>query len=116
MEEEQPERLSEKGQVEEEVLSRPAFLHGSKKTREPFQTASEPTSEIDKRNRLAEEIFAYRTSKDGRVFITWHGRQVKILKGRSAQKFLADIAELDGRDAQLIMARITGNFKHGNER
>jgi hypothetical protein len=114
--EEQPERLPEKGEVEGEVLSRPAFLHEPREIGEPLQTVSEREREIDKRNRLTEEVFDYRTSKDGRVFITWHGRQVKILKGRAAQKFLADITDLDGRDAQLIMARITGNFKHGNER
>jgi hypothetical protein len=116
VEAEQPERPSQEGEVEGEVLSRPAFLHRSRETSEPLQTVSERVSEIDKRNRLADEVFTYRTSKDGRVFITWHGQQVKILKGRAAQKFLADIADLDGRDAQLVMARITGNFKHGNER
>jgi hypothetical protein len=71
---------------------------------------------VDQRGRLAEEVFAYRTSKDGKVFITWYGRQVKILKGPAAQRFLASIAGLDGLDAQLVMAKITGNFKHGNER
>jgi hypothetical protein len=39
-----------------------------------------------------------------------------ILKGRRAQKFIAMIADLDGLAAQLVMAKITGNFKHGNER
>jgi hypothetical protein len=71
---------------------------------------------IDKRNVLDEEVFKYRASKDGKVFITWHDRQVKVLKGAAARQFLAGIARLDGKAAQLVMAKATGNFKRGNER
>ncbi len=39
-----------------------------------------------------------------------------ILKGKESEKFLAKIANADGFEAQLIMAKITGNFKHGNEK
>ena len=56
------------------------------------------------------------TNKAGKVFISWHGKRVKILKGRAAQKFLAKIDGLDAADAQVIMAKETGNFKRGNER
>ena len=45
-----------------------------------------------------------------------HNKQVMILKGKQAQKFLSKIDGLDGKEAQLVMAKITGNFKHGNER
>ena len=38
------------------------------------------------------------------------------LKGPQAHKFLAKIADLDGEEAQLAMAKLTGNFKRGNER
>jgi hypothetical protein len=70
---------------------------------------------IDKRGRLDEAIFSYRESKD-KVFIFWHTKQVMILKGQQARKFIDKIAHLDGKAAQLVMAKITGNFKHGNER
>ena len=70
----------------------------------------------DRRNLLDEEIFAYRESKDGKVFISWNGKQVTILKDQSARKFLAAVAGLEGKAAQLVMAKITGNFKRGNER
>ncbi len=70
---------------------------------------------IDKRGRLDEEIFSYRQSKD-KVFIFWYKKQVMILKGQQARKFIDKIAHLDGKEAQLVMAKITGNFKHGNER
>ncbi|WP_162865531.1 hypothetical protein [Deinococcus wulumuqiensis] len=41
---------------------------------------------------------------------------VSTLTGQEAQKFLARIAGLGDHDAQLLMARLTGNFKRGNER
>jgi hypothetical protein len=73
-------------------------------------------SEIDKRDRLAEEVFSYRATKEGAVFIAWQGRVVTTLRGKPAERFLARIGGLDGRDAQLVMAKATGHFKHGNER
>ena len=77
--------------------------------------ASEINTSIDKHGRLDEEIFSYRESKD-KVFIFWHKKQVMILKGQQARKFLDKITHLDGKEAQLVLAKITGNFKHGNER
>jgi hypothetical protein len=71
---------------------------------------------IDKRHRLDEEVFTYRTNKDNKVFISWNGKQVMILKGKQATEFLKKIAGLDHKQAQLVMAKITGNFKRGNER
>jgi hypothetical protein len=73
-------------------------------------------SPIDQRNRLDEDVFSYRVTKDGVVHISWHNKLVKTLKGRQAQQFAAKIAGLEGKEAQLLMARATGNFKHGNER
>ena len=70
----------------------------------------------DKRNRFEEEIFSYQTGKDDKVFIYWNNKQVMILKSIKAQKFIKQIENLDGREKQLAMAKITGNFKRGNER
>jgi len=47
------------------------------------------------------------------VVITHHGRRAATLRGAKAQQFLADV---DSGDPQLLMARLTGNYKHGNER
>jgi hypothetical protein len=71
--------------------------------------------EVDKRNRLDEDVFAYRETKDGTVHISWYGKRVMTLKGPQARKFLAKVVDLEGKSAQLVMAKITGNFKHGNE-
>lgn len=72
---------------------------------------------VDKRNILDEEIFTYQATKDGKVMISWHGKQVMILKGKHADKFLANIAlAADAKQKQLVMAKVTGNFKRGNEK
>ncbi|MFC4619474.1 hypothetical protein ACFO4N_12200 [Camelliibacillus cellulosilyticus] len=72
---------------------------------------------VDKRHRLDEEVFSYRITKNKTVFLDWKGKQVKILKGKEAEKFISRInAANSEKDKQLIMAKVTGHFKHGNER
>ena len=56
--------------------------------------------------------FDYQVTGDG-VVISHHGRRATVLRGLRAQRFLDDAA--DG-DAQELMARLTGNYKRGNER
>lgn len=73
-------------------------------------------SEIDKRNILDEEPFSYKVTKDKKVFIYWQGKQVTILKGKLSEEFLAKIQNADTKETQLVMAKVTGNFKHGNEK
>ncbi|MGM7723695.1 hypothetical protein [uncultured Metabacillus sp.] len=71
---------------------------------------------IDKRNRLDETPFSYRINKNNTVFLDYHGKQVKILKGKEAERFLRKISIAEDEKAiQIIMAKITGNFKRGNE-
>ncbi|XXM74562.1 hypothetical protein ACQ0QQ_11600 [Lysinibacillus sphaericus] len=71
---------------------------------------------IDKRNRLDESPFTYREMKNGAVFIDYEGRQVKILKGKEADKFMKRVKmAVSEKEKQLVMAKITGNFKRGNE-
>lgn len=73
-------------------------------------------AQVDKRQVLAAEVFTYQVSKAGKVFIYWQGKQVTILAGPAAQKFISKIAALNTPEAQLLMAKVTGNFKRGNER
>ena len=56
--------------------------------------------------------FRYETNGDT-VVIFHHGRRATTLRGNAAAKFLADV---ERGDEQLLMARMTGNYKHGNER
>lgn len=65
---------------------------------------------------MEEDIFSFQKSKDDKVFIYWYNQQVMILKNKMAQKFIKQIEGLDDSEKQLVMAKITGNFKRGNER
>lgn len=56
--------------------------------------------------------FAYTTRKNGEVVITHHGQVAAVLRGARAAKFLAQV---ESRDDQEVMARVTGNYKRGNE-
>ncbi|MFE3574806.1 hypothetical protein [Lysinibacillus sp. NPDC059133] len=75
-------------------------------------------SEIDKRNRLSEEPFAYQITKKGTVVIDYEGKQIKIVKDREAERLIVRIKEVEDNQTavQLLLAKITGNFKRGNEK
>jgi hypothetical protein len=61
----------------------------------------------------APEGFTYRIRKNGDVEMLHHGRPAGVLRGAKAARFLADV---DNEDPQELMARLTGNYRHGNER
>lgn len=63
-----------------------------------------------------EVVFSYKVTKDGKALIYWYGKQVTIMKGNKASKFISQIERADFEEQQLLMARATGNLKHGNER
>ncbi len=65
---------------------------------------------------MSEEIYTYRLSKEDKVFIYWHGKQVMILKNKEAERFIRRAENINADELQLVMAKVTGNFKRGNER
>lgn len=71
---------------------------------------------VDKRGRLVELPFSYRATKDGRVMLYAHGSHVKTLAAKQAERFLREIQGLEPQDQQLLLAKATGHYKHGNER
>ena len=60
--------------------------------------------------------FSYRIRRNGELEILHHGRVASTLRGSDADDFLAEVEAADEDDAQQLMARITGNYKRGNER
>jgi len=60
--------------------------------------------------------FSFRPTKDGDVTILRDGAAVTLLRGDSGKGFLAEMREASFLDQQQLMARITGNYKRGNER
>ncbi|MCG7345994.1 hypothetical protein MHZ92_17925 [Sporosarcina sp. ACRSL] len=75
-------------------------------------------SRIDKRNRLGEEPFTYQITKKGTVMISYEGKQIKIVKGTEADRLIERIRGVEDNltEVQLLLAKITGNFKRGNEK
>jgi hypothetical protein len=67
-------------------------------------------------NRLDDQPFSFRLSKDGKVFIDYEGKHVFTLSGHRAEKFIAELDDMGETEIQLTLAKVTGNFKRGNEK
>ena len=65
---------------------------------------------------LAGKPFSYRATKSGLVQISYNGKTVTTLSGRDSSRFLSRVESGDSKNAQLVMAKATGHFKHGSER
>jgi hypothetical protein len=73
---------------------------------------------VDHRGRLHGEPFTHRVTKDGRVLVSFEGRQVSVVAGQRAARLIAALRGAAGDPAgvQLLLAKATGHFKHGTER
>ena len=60
--------------------------------------------------------FTWQRMKNGEVRVLHHGKLASTLRGRDAEEFLAEADGADDAAMQQLMARLTGNYKHGNER
>jgi hypothetical protein len=60
--------------------------------------------------------FSFHLRKKGEVEITRHNKSVQILRGQRAQEFAEEIGDLSPDEQQQLMARLTGNYKRGNEK
>jgi hypothetical protein len=60
--------------------------------------------------------FSCRVRKNGEVEILHHGRLASTLRGHDAEDFRHEVGDGSSAAAQQLMARLTGNYKHGNER
>ena len=71
---------------------------------------------VDRRGILDEGVFTCRITKDKKVWISWYGKLVTVLSGRKAEDLIVSLENANAKEAQLLMAKATGHFKHGNER
>ena len=60
--------------------------------------------------------FVYTAVKNGNVLIKHHGKLATTLRGSKAGAFMRKMSLLDFKGQQQWMARVTGNYKRGNER
>jgi hypothetical protein len=68
---------------------------------------------------MGKEQFSYRITKNGKVFVYWYGANGKreiVLKGAKAARLIRGLPGMDDEAQQFALARVTGNFKRGNER
>jgi hypothetical protein len=69
---------------------------------------------------MLDDPFDYRVTKSGQVLISRGGRQVVTVAGARAARLIATLesAKANGDEdaAQLALAKVTGNYKRGNER
>ena len=61
-------------------------------------------------------LFSFKVTKRGEVLIFHHGMLATTLRGIKAQSFIAGLESTDEDAQQQLMARLTGNYKRGNER
>jgi hypothetical protein len=57
--------------------------------------------------------FEYIQRKNGEVVTTHHGSKAAVLRGDRAERFVEQLASRDGQE---LTARITGNYRRGNEK
>ena len=60
--------------------------------------------------------FSYQSTADGRVRIFHRYRLAATLARAAASKFLEKARTAGEEERQLLMAKATGNYKHGNEK
>lgn len=64
-----------------------------------------------------DDPFSYRITKDGKVLVSRGGRMIMTVAGNRAMRLIAQLENAaDEAEEQLALARITGNYRHGNER
>lgn len=72
-------------------------------------------NQVDKKNKLRENPFRYYVTKSQKILIHWENKLIKTLSEKESVKFIARINGKIDYEVQLELAKITGNFKHGNE-
>jgi hypothetical protein len=60
--------------------------------------------------------FSYRLTAAGLLLINWGGREVRRVTGPKAKALAEELKAATPDEAQLLLARHTGNFKRSNER
>lgn len=65
---------------------------------------------------LGDYPFSYQIGKEGKVLIYYYNKQIKVISGKKSKSLLEKLEWSNEDEEQMILAKITGNFKRGNER
>lgn len=60
--------------------------------------------------------FGWHASREDKLLITYEGKQIMVLRGIEAARAVRRLEQAEEEQQQLILAKLTGNFKRGNER
>lgn len=60
--------------------------------------------------------FTHRQRKNGDLEVLHHGRVASTLRGRDALDLADELSQCSAAEAQQRLARVTGNYKRGNEK
>ena len=71
---------------------------------------------LDQRDKLKENPFDYQMTKANKMMIFFENRMIMTVSEKKAIKLHAKLEVADEFNQQLILAKATGHFKHGNER
>jgi len=70
-------------------------------------------NKIDRRSKLIEQPFSYKIINSERVIIYRNNKQVMFIKNREAVKLQTKLINKSDEQIQLVLAKITGNYKRG---
>ena len=65
---------------------------------------------------MLNDPFTFKITKSDKVFIFRNNKQIMTIKGQNAVKFQNMVLTGSESQIQLYLAKLTGNYKHGNER
>jgi hypothetical protein len=65
---------------------------------------------------LAANPFGWRVTADRRVLVSRGGRQIVVVGGARGRRLADQLDSVDESACQQLLARATGNYRHGNER
>ncbi len=60
--------------------------------------------------------FTFIETKKGEIIINRYGRKATMLRSNRAMEFKTEMKTSTSDEQQQLMARLTGNYKRGNER
>jgi len=73
-------------------------------------------SKLDVRDRLKENPFEYQMTKANKMMIFVQNKMIMTLGEKQALKLNAKLEVADEFNQQLLLAKATGHYKHGNEK
>ncbi len=73
-------------------------------------------SRTAKRNKLSDNPFHYQITNSQTILLYYKNKLIKTLGEKDAKKFIAKVKSKSEYEVQFELAKITGNFKRGNEK